>query len=504
MSKTDLRSRQLALFLSSLAVLASAFITERVYERIPHLEDELAYVWQARTVASGHLTLPTPPNPDSFLVPFVVDFDGQRFSKYPLGWPVVLGLGIILGLRDWVNPLLAGLGVWLTYRLGTKVFGRTVGLIAAGLTVTSPFMLLNSGSLLSHPWGLVLSAAFALAWLDAFRPDSQPRVPPWLATLSAALVMGVFVLSRPFTASGIALPFVIHGLYLLVRSDQATRRRLLVFAVLVTLLTGLHFIWQYSLTGDALLNPYTLCWSYDKLGFGPGHGVVPYGHTIKQALFDARFGLRVGASDLFGWGRFSWIFLPFGLWAMRRNRSAWLITSVFPSLVIIYLAYWVNAWLYGPRYYYEGLYSLTLVTAAGIAWLAGWPGVRQGWQKARPLAVTALLACLVAVDLVFYLPPRMETMVGLYGIRRENLTPFQTQEAQALTPALIMVDTPRWMPYGALLELEDPALTTPFIFAWSVGPRTDAAVIANFPGRSVYYYYPEDAYKFYTGPMRPW
>ena len=67
-----------------------------------------------------------------------------------------------------------------------------------------------------------------------------------------------------------------------------------------------------------------------------------------------------------------------------------------------------------------------------------------------------------------------------------------------------MVDTPRWMPYGALLELEDPALTTPFIFAWSVGPRTDAAVIANFPGRSVYYYYPEDAYKFYTGPKRPW
>ena len=155
----------------------------------------------------------------------------------------MLGFGIILGLRDWVNPLLAGLGVWLTYRLGTKVFGRTVGLIAAGLTVTSPFMLLNSGSLLSHPWGLVLSAAFALAWLDAFRPDSQPRVPPWLATLSAALVMGVFVLSRPFTATGIALPFAIHGLYLLVRGNQATRRRLLVFAVLVTLLTGLHFVW---------------------------------------------------------------------------------------------------------------------------------------------------------------------------------------------------------------------------------------------------------------------
>ena len=81
MSKTNLRSHQLALLLSLLAVLASAFITERVYERIPHLEDELAYVWQARTVASGHLTLPTPPNPDSFLVPFVVDYNGPVLAN---------------------------------------------------------------------------------------------------------------------------------------------------------------------------------------------------------------------------------------------------------------------------------------------------------------------------------------------------------------------------------------------------------------------------------------
>ena len=125
-----------------------------------------AYAWQAQVISTGHLTLPSPPFPHSFLVPFVVDYNGQRFGKYPLGWPALLGLGILLGLRSWVNPLLAGLGVWLTYRLGQRTLGATVGLLAAGLTAASPFFLMNSGSLLSHPFGLVLSAGFALAgWM---------------------------------------------------------------------------------------------------------------------------------------------------------------------------------------------------------------------------------------------------------------------------------------------------------------------------------------------------
>ena len=102
------------------------------------------------------------------MVPFVVDYQGERFGKYPPGWPVLLSIAIRLDLRAWINPLLAGLGVWLTYLLGKRIFNDFVGLLAAGLTVASPFFLMNSGSLLSHPFGLVLSASFALGWLEIF------------------------------------------------------------------------------------------------------------------------------------------------------------------------------------------------------------------------------------------------------------------------------------------------------------------------------------------------
>ena len=503
------RSDRIALLLSLIAVAVSYLVADRVFERMPHIEDEMAYVWQAQILAKGHLTLPSPPSKESFLVPFVVDYHGQRFGKYPLGWPAMLALGVALGIRSWVNPLLAGLGVWLTYRLGKRTLGETVGLLAAGLTIASPFFLMNSGSLLSHPFGLVLSAAFAIAWLDAWDPNLTGELAGrrWLPTLVAALSLGLLILTRPLTAVGVALPFAVHGLYLLIRGDWSTRRRLLAFSAIVLALAALIFVWQWAVTGDPKLNPYTLWWKYDTIGFGPGVGRSPQGHTLRQAWINTRFSLISGAHDLFGWGPYSWIFLPFGLIPLLRQRRALLIGAVFPSLVLVYLAYWIGSQLFGPRYYYEGLYSLTIAGAAGIAFLAGWPTrpgepwhVYSGWKMARPLLMTAIVALLVSANLLFYTPMRVGGMHGLYGVTRTRLEPFETPEAKALAPALIVVHPRIWTEYATMLELQDPFLDSPLLFVISSGGKIDSELPDLFPGRHVYHYYPDEPYKFYTGP----
>jgi len=501
------RADRLALLLSLVAVLVTYFVTVRVFEALPHIEDEIAYVWQAQVIAEGHLTVPSPEHPKSFLVPFVVDYNGQRFGKYPLGWPALLAVGVFFGVRAWVNPVLAGWGVWLTYRLGKRVFSETVGLLAAGLTITSPFFLMNSGSLLSHPFGLLLSASFALAWLDAWEAESRKR--SWLAIITAAASLGLLILARPFTALAISLPFMVHGLFLFVRRDGGIRRRMVIFGLIVLAMVSLHFLWQYAVTGDPFLNPYTLWWEYDKVGFGPGFGRTDAGHSLSQAWVNTRHSLMYGRYDLFGWGAYSWIFLPIGLLAIVRNRQwkALLLASVFPCLVVVYLAYWIGASLFGPRYFYEGLYSLTLLSAVGIAYLAGWPvgsGMSwpsfAGWRRARPLLVTALLALLLSVDVLFYAPLRLGSMHGLYSISRARLQPFLTSDAQAVTPALVIVHPDRWMEYGALLDLQDPFLDTPYIFVISRGRRADAAVIADFPERTPIHYYPDTPFVFYTVP----
>ena len=496
----------ISLVFSLLAVIAAFVVANRVYEYIAHLEDEIAYLWQAQAIAEGHLTVPTPRHPRSFLVPFVVDHEGLRFGKYPLGWPVLLGIGVRLGFAHLVNPLLAGLGVWLTYRLGKKVFGQTVGLLAAGLTLSSPFFLINSGSLLSHPFGLVLSAAFALSWLDAFAYKTAfPRILP---TLVAGLSLGVLALTRPWTAVAVAVPFALHGIYLLIKGDWETRRLIFAVGLISVFLGALNFLWQYAVTGDFFLNPYILWWDYDKIGFGPGYGVTENGHNLRLAWINTRHSLRAGYGDLFGWGELSWIFLPVGLGAvlLKRRWRAALLGAVFASLLLFYMAYWVGSWLYGPRYYYEGLYSLTLFSAAGIAFLAGWPiqpgavwKFCSGWKKVRPLAVTAVLLLLISGNLLFYAPIRVGGMHGLYTMERGDLEPFLTQEAQDLSPALVIVHPERWMDYGVLLTLQDPFLDTPFIFAFSRGSKADTELAADFSDRNIFHYYPDEPYTFYTG-----
>jgi len=314
-----------------------------------------------------------------------------------------------------------------------------------------------------------------------------------------------------FIDTRVAVPFGLHGLYLLLRGDPATRRRLIALGAIVLGMSSLYFLWQYAVTGDPLLNPYTLWWSYDKIGFGPGYGHTPQGHTLRQAWINTRFSAYVGRYDLFGWPNFSWIFLPFGLIAVLRDRNwrALLPVSVFPSMFVFYLAYWIGSSLYGPRYYYEALYSLTLLSGAGIALLAGWPTRPEapfpnyrGWRRVQPLVVTAFVALLLATNLLFYTPVRLASMVGLYGVQRSHLEPFLTPEAQKLAPALIIVHTKSmWIEYGTLLELQDPFLNTPFIFVISRGAIADAQIASHFPKRFIYHYYPaDDPFTFYKAP----
>ena len=309
----------------------------------------------------------------------------------------------------------------------------------------------------------------------------------------------MLALTRPLTAVGVGLPFMIHGLVLLARGDRHVRLRVLVIGLLAACIGGLVFAWQYAATGDALLNPYTLWWKYDKVGFGGGFGRQPGGHSLHWAIVNLVSSLHTGERDLFGWGNISWLFLPFGLWGARRVRSAWLPISVFPALVLVYMSYWIGSNLFGPRYYYEGLYSLTLTSAVGIAWLAN-EVAGSGWLRWMRTATALLVIFLIAFNLTVYLPHRLGGMRGLYGITRSMLEPFETPEARALAPALIIVRYQKaWTEYGGLLELENADLTSPFIFAISRS-SSDRALARLFPSRRILYYYPDEPGKFYSSP----
>jgi len=501
---------RLALLLALITTLTVYLVSDRIYERMAHFEDEMAYVWQAQAIAGGDLVLPSPPNPIIFLVPFVIDYHGQRFGKYPPGWPTLLAFGFATGLEDWVNPLLAGLGIWLLYLLAKRITnGTTSTMLRAGsallsilLMLTSPMFWMLSGSLLSHTWSLVLTSGFVLAWLDTFiheKKDLAVRNPPvWITTSIAGICLGVLILARPMNAVGVALPFFIHGIVLLLRGDRSTRIRVVTIGLLALLVGSMYFAWQFAVTGDLFLNPYMLWWKYDKVGFGPGYGLLRGGHNLERAWYNLTHSLWAPdgtRGDVLGWENLWWIFIPFGLWALRKKPSAWLVAGIFPALVLVYIPYWIGSWQYGPRYYYEGMLGVSILSAAGVAWLAG-----NGLLIRKILAGLALML-LVGYNLFSYLPGRLWGMHGMYNINRAMLEPFLTEEAQRLTPALIVVHTREsWTEYGGLLELQNAQLTTPLIFAIY---RNDSALedyYDGFPDRTIYNYYPDEPFTIYQNP----
>lgn len=493
---------RIALLLCLIAVIVSALVGARVFENLPHLEDEMAYVWQAEAMAGGHLILPSPICPRCFLQPFVVDSMGMRTGKYPPGWPAMLALGVLLRGRGWVNPLLAGFTVWLIYLLVKKLTDGWTALVGAFLLVTSPFFVMNSGTLLAHPWSLFLSAAFCLGWLDTHETDRN--LPRWFTGSVATLSLGVLALTRPLTAVAVALPFALHGLWLLIQGNAQSRRAVLLIGGGAALISAIYFGWQYAVTGNALSNPYQLWWPYDTIGFGANVGRQVGGYWPKDAIPNLQVSLSYGNFDLFGWPGYSWIFLPFGLLAILRKPRAILVAATLPAVVLAYCLYWIGSWLFGPRYYYEGLIGAILLTAAGIHWLAGTllPAGAAAWrrwaQRVRLGIVAGVVMFLVSCNVIWYLPNRVLGLHGLYSVSAANLAPFRSSSAIALTPALVIVHPKEdWIEYGRLLDLSNPYLNTPFVLTISRGPELDAEVVKLFPGRSVWHYYPDRPLLFY-------
>jgi 4-amino-4-deoxy-L-arabinose transferase-like glycosyltransferase len=469
---------KLILIICVLAFVVTAAVAYFAFERLPHLEDEVAYLFQARTMALGRLTVPTPAMKQAFWMPFVLDYQGERFGKYPPGWPGILAAGVLVGLPWLVNPLLAALSIYLIYRLGQTLYDERVGLIAAVLGLTSPLFLVLSGSFLSHLASLVWLLLFSLWFIWTVHGRSR-----WFA-LGAGLALGMAFLTRSLTAVAYAAPFIVYSLVQVIRRRQPHWPRFLLIAAAGAAVAALLPVYQWAVTGDPWLNPYVLWWPYDRIGFGPDIGAMTGGHSIYYARINLKQDLSRAATDVLGWPGLSWIPLVLGLALRPRRAKDWSLMAPFACLVIAYLFYWIGspARLWGPRYYFEGFGGLWLLSAVGL--LKTWDWASKQTQRWLRPALVAVLVLMVAGGLAINLPYRMGEAQGFYGITRSQLDPI---EDAGLHNALVIVYAERWLEYGAMLGEASPRLDDDVVYARGNGDEIDAGVIAIYPGRAVFY-----------------
>lgn len=500
------------------ALLAAMQVSQTIFDGVPHLEDEVVFIFQARTLAAGHLVAPAPPRPEFFEFPFILVRDGYWFGKYPPGFPAVLALGVLAGQPWLVNPLGAALCVALVYRAGSRLYDRTTGLLAAGLLVSSPLFLLHGGSYLSH----VASLVWALAALLLFQHAREQRSAA--AALGAGLALGALFLARPLTAIGVGLPYALWA-----GVDLLHRRRLYGLAMLIGFLpAGLALlIYNRLTTGDPLRNAYEVYWPHDRVGFGPGLDSDGY-HSLEEGLENTGVVLGSLTDYLFGW--------PYHLslapallaaslaggcvvWGSLRGRrprapgpvgpsqaaagqptpsQAWdlLHLSVIVSLIGLYVAYWASKSVYGPRYYFEALGAFSLLSARGVLLAADLMAALLGrlapaWKSGRRWALAAVLllvAGLAAHNLTSFAPAELGRHAGWYGIDGADL---RRVAAGVARPALVFVDQAAgagWPRYAPFFAENAPTLDGAVVYAVDRGAERNRELMALYPDRAVYRY----------------
>jgi hypothetical protein len=499
----------LALVLVGFSFAMSALISRTVFERLPHLEDEVAYLYQARIFARGDLVIETPQPRRAYWQPFVVDHNDRRFGKYTPGWPALLSLGVLMGQPWVVNALLAGLTVALVYRLGREIFNAETGVIAGALTAFSPMALLLNGTLMGHTAALCFTTQLLYAY---WRLEHGRAALKW--GIVAGATLGLVVINRPLTAIGIAVPFVVWSIIrlLLPLVRRATFeshayfiahvRPLLALTSVTLLLSLVVPIFNKAATDNPTTNLYTLVWSYDKVGFGEGYG--RNGHTLEKGIRHARFDLSLMAADLFGWqlgsitpelqehleteGDYwpvfgvSWILLPFGLWIGRKQRWTWLLAAVPVMLVMVHLAYWIGSQRYSTRYYFEGLSALSIISTIPLAWL--WRKISIPWLK---LLYSVAFICVLIYILLNYTQPRLAPLYRFNQIGQPQIDAV-LERREGDRPVLVLVtgSDVRWRAFGSLMAVTSPYLDSDIVVAWdNLTPGTRDAILARFPDRQV-------------------
>ena len=86
--------------LALIAFGASLLFRRLVLQDQPIADDEMTYLFIARTLLRGHVVNPLPDQPDFFRNQFIVMNQDGWFGKYPIGHPLLLAVGEAVHVRD--------------------------------------------------------------------------------------------------------------------------------------------------------------------------------------------------------------------------------------------------------------------------------------------------------------------------------------------------------------------------------------------------------------------
>lgn len=394
-------------------------------------DDENVYRFMAETLARGRLVNPPPPvaaaDLGHFQASYVILTDGAWFGKYPIGHPLLLAIGEIVGARSVIGPVLAAATVGVTWGVARHLFGHVGAALTVVLVALSPQLLGTAATDASQNTTQLAMMVGLLFLLRAREAEGGAR----LRELAiAGLALGFGVLARPMPGAPFVLAAALWVTFFWTDEPLARRVRALLLPGAVVAAFGAVFAFvNWRQTGHPLVSGYQVI-----------HGKVPGVDPGLDGIFSGSFAgsfLRQWVWA-FGWP-VSFVFLPFA----RRTSDArhaslapiWLFLAAGYAYRLTTPKLYVGST--GPVYVAEMVPLLAILTAAGmLALRRSLLPLGSRWARLVGAVAVASTVTSVALFLPFELD-RLHTLARPQRFAPDELAARGIQRAVVFTASVV-------------------------------------------------------------------
>lgn len=446
-------------------------------EGIPHVPDEVAYLFIAKMFALGNIILPIEVSPDHFnYFPGILTVDtGFWLFQYPFGHSILLALGTIFGVPNLIPPLVGALVVFFIFFITRTIYNDHTSVILLLLPAISPFFLVNAASFMSHNSAslyLVLSVYFLIVYYKNYKKEYS-----WL--LLSGIFLGLLLNTRPLTA----LPFIFAIFAILVFKKTVGSKlwelTALLFSIGCFLLMWL--LYNRITTGDFFTSQYYL--------INKSHLSLPTSVSVfSDRLENIIIMFNNFSPMLFNWPiaiTYIFMFIPF---ILKRNTFWDNVFLLFiPLLPFVYFFYDDIFIMYGPRFWYEILPFIFLLTARGFSLLY------ENYKKLT-LIVFIVLVIFSYSKWISIFPtedPDPASPLSLDSLRSFNFTDNRISdliEDKDIKNALVFVNecASDWWCYGSVFFRNSPRLDTDVVYVKDLGDQRNKEIENYFKNKNLF------------------
>lgn len=338
-----------------LAIIAlMVVVSVKCLNGIPINTDEFSYFFQANMMKSFRLFVPVPANTEYIQLDNIVIDSGKWYSKYTVGFPFLLAIGMFFGVPMVVNPIISIIGAIFIYLITKRLFGEKAAVISVFLAFLSPFYFANGASgfqpHISLACALLGAAYYYLLSLYRFK---------WFYPVMCAFLFTLGTLIRPVDAALWGAAFFLLSIYFLITRKDRAVLFLRFLAILGTAIAGLFIVLLVNKiqTGEFLQFAFHRFQSKEVWGFNV------LGHNIYKAVWN----LFHYQARVISWSTVFFLEMALIAFLGKEKRKVFFLWFIYLLFTFFFFGWYaIGRHEYGPRYLFTAYVFLISASAYGF------------------------------------------------------------------------------------------------------------------------------------------